>query len=200
MDLSWHALNFMLQVKTLYHPEKQGFGYPWLSKKFQTHPPKPAEAEPSLRNVIQPPAKLRMLFPAHLWVREFWPQIDSLWQVLDWGLPSKHYLSGPQIRMGQGYMPKVHLSGLHGIKVILSVTISYKYLCTLRTSDFPFAAKKTTTYSLSHQCKLHNSKCSDQHLHTYWRLWGHILLFYGAQYGYFQTSDFQQALRKVIIY
>ena len=111
----------------------------------------------------------------------------------------KHHLSGPQIRMGQGYMPKVHLSGLHGIKVILSVTISYKYLCTLRTSDFPFAAKKTTTYSLSHQCKLHNSKCSDQHLHTYWRLWGHILLFNGAQYGYSQTSDFQQALKKVII-
>jgi len=33
MDLSWHALNSMLQVKTLYHTEKQGFGYPWLSKK-----------------------------------------------------------------------------------------------------------------------------------------------------------------------
>ena len=48
MDLSWHALNFMLQAKTLYHPEKQGFGYPWLPKKFQTHRPKPAEAEPSL--------------------------------------------------------------------------------------------------------------------------------------------------------
>ena len=28
-------------------------------------------------------------FPAHLWVREFWPQIYSLWQALDWGLPSK---------------------------------------------------------------------------------------------------------------
>ena len=32
--------------KTLYHTEKQGFGYLWLSKKFQTHPPKPAEVEP----------------------------------------------------------------------------------------------------------------------------------------------------------
>jgi len=92
----------------------------------------------------------------------------------------KHHLSGPQIRMGWGYMPKVHLSGVHDIKVILSVTIPYKY-CTLRTSDFPFAEKKTTTYSHSHQ--LHNSKCSDQHLHTYWRLWGHILHFYGAQYA-----------------
>ena len=38
------ALNSMLQVKTLYYTEKQGFGYPWLSKKFQTHPPKPTEA------------------------------------------------------------------------------------------------------------------------------------------------------------
>jgi len=32
MDLSWHALNSVLQVKTFYHTEKQGFGYPWLSK------------------------------------------------------------------------------------------------------------------------------------------------------------------------
>jgi len=37
--------------KTLYHTEKQGLGYPWLSKKFQTHPPKPAEAEPNFRKV-----------------------------------------------------------------------------------------------------------------------------------------------------
>jgi len=38
MDLPWHALNSMLQAKTLYHTEKQGFGYPWLSKKFpHTH-------------------------------------------------------------------------------------------------------------------------------------------------------------------
>jgi len=43
-------------------------------------------------------------------------------------------------------MPKVHLSGLHGIKVVLSVTIPYKYLCTLRTSDFPMVA---TTHSHS---------------------------------------------------
>jgi len=27
----------------------------------------------------------------------------------------KHHLSSPQIRMGQGYMPKVCLSGMHGI-------------------------------------------------------------------------------------
>ena len=50
----------------------------WLSKKFKTHPPKPAEVEPSFRKVSLPPAKLRMLFSAHLWVREFWPQIYSL--------------------------------------------------------------------------------------------------------------------------
>jgi len=30
MDLSWHALNSMLQVETLYRTEKQGFGYLWL--------------------------------------------------------------------------------------------------------------------------------------------------------------------------
>ena len=47
MDLSWHALNSMLQVKTLYHTEKQEFGYPWLSKKISRHTPqKPAELSP----------------------------------------------------------------------------------------------------------------------------------------------------------
>ena len=71
MDLSWHALNSMLQVKTLYHPENQEFGYPGFQKKFQMHPPKPAEAEPSFRKVSLPPAKLRLLFLSHLWVREF---------------------------------------------------------------------------------------------------------------------------------
>jgi len=35
MDLLWHALNSMLQEKTLYHTEKQGFGYPWLPMAFQ---------------------------------------------------------------------------------------------------------------------------------------------------------------------
>jgi len=49
--------------KTLYHTEKQGFGYPWLSKNFQTHPPNPVEAEPSFRKVSLPPAKLHMFFP-----------------------------------------------------------------------------------------------------------------------------------------
>ena len=75
MDLSWHALNSVLKAKTFYHTEKQGFGYPWLSKNFQTHPPKPTETEPSFKKVSEPPAKLCMLF---LWVRDFWPQIYSL--------------------------------------------------------------------------------------------------------------------------
>ena len=43
----------------------------WLSKKFQTHPPKPAEVKLSFRKVSLLPAKLRMLFTAHLLVREF---------------------------------------------------------------------------------------------------------------------------------
>ena len=89
MDLSWHAFISMLQVKTLYHTEKQGFGYPGFQKKFQMHPPKPAEAEPSFRKVSLPPAKLHMLFPAHFLFREFWPQIYSLWLALDRNLQSK---------------------------------------------------------------------------------------------------------------
>ena len=32
---------------------------------------------------------------------------------------------------------------------------------------FPFATKKTTTYSQFFQCKVHDSKCGDQHLYTY---------------------------------
>ena len=37
MDLSWYALNSMILVKNLYHTEKQGFGYPWPSKKNSRH-------------------------------------------------------------------------------------------------------------------------------------------------------------------
>ena len=37
MDISWHALSSMLQEKTLYHTEKQGFGHLWLFKKNSTH-------------------------------------------------------------------------------------------------------------------------------------------------------------------
>jgi len=55
-----------------------------LPMAFKKIPPKPTEAEPSFRKVSLPPAQLHILFPAHLWVREFWPQICSLWQALDW--------------------------------------------------------------------------------------------------------------------
>ena len=41
-------------------------------KKFQGLPTKPTEAEPSIRKVCLPPAKLHMVLPTHLWVREFW--------------------------------------------------------------------------------------------------------------------------------
>ena len=78
MDLSWYALNSVLQAKNLYHTEKQGFATCDFQKKFQTQQSKHTEAEPSFRKVSLPPAKLRMLFPAYLRVREFWPQIYSL--------------------------------------------------------------------------------------------------------------------------
>ena len=72
MDLSWHAL---ISVKNTLSHWKARIWLSWLSKKFKTHPPKPPEVEPSFRKVSLLPAKLRMLFPAHLWVREFWLQI-----------------------------------------------------------------------------------------------------------------------------
>ena len=65
--------------------EKQRFGYPWLSKTFQTHPLKSVEAEPCFRKVSLP-LQNYICFPAHLRVREFWPQIYSHWQALEWGL------------------------------------------------------------------------------------------------------------------
>jgi len=39
-----------------------------FKKNSKTCPPKPAEVKPSFRKVSLLPAKLRMLFPAHLWV------------------------------------------------------------------------------------------------------------------------------------
>ena len=61
MDLSWHALNSTIQVKTRCHTEKQ-------LTKFQTLPLKV--------NLL--PAKLGMLSPLSSRVREFWPQVYSL--------------------------------------------------------------------------------------------------------------------------
>ena len=79
MGLSWWALSSILQVKTLYCTEKQGFGYLWLSKNTRhSH-----QNLPSFRKVSSPPAKLYMLCPTHLLVSEFWLQIYmySLWQI-----------------------------------------------------------------------------------------------------------------------
>jgi len=61
MDLSWHGLNCELEVKTLSH-WKARIWLPWLSKKFQTHPPRPTEIKPSFRKVSLHPAKLHV-FP-----------------------------------------------------------------------------------------------------------------------------------------
>ena len=84
MDLSWYALTSQLQLaqKNLTHPPKldevePSFrkaslplqNYVCFSPPTSTHPPKLDEVEPSFRKVSLPPAKLCMLFPAHLWVR-----------------------------------------------------------------------------------------------------------------------------------
>jgi len=42
MDLSWHALNLMLQVKILYHNKSKDLATCGFPKNFQIHPPKPA--------------------------------------------------------------------------------------------------------------------------------------------------------------
>ena len=70
-------MDSMLQVKTLYHTEKQGFGYPWLSKNSR-HTHQNLLKLTQFQKGQPTPAKLHMLLLAHLWVREFWPQIYSL--------------------------------------------------------------------------------------------------------------------------
>jgi len=87
MDLSWHALNSMLQAKTLYRTEKQGFGYIWLSKKDT--PTKTHWSQTQFQKGQPTPCKTTYAFPHSPLVREFWPQIYSLWKALDWGLLSK---------------------------------------------------------------------------------------------------------------
>ena len=56
IDLSWHALNSVLPVKTIYHTEKLGLGYPWLSKKFHQNPLKPS------------PVSERLAYPLHNYI------------------------------------------------------------------------------------------------------------------------------------
>ena len=61
----YHDMHWTLCYRstTLYHTEKQGFGYPGFQIKFKTHPTKLAEVEPSFRKVSLLPAKLCILFP-----------------------------------------------------------------------------------------------------------------------------------------
>ena len=68
MDLPWHALNSMLQAKTLYHTGKQGFGYPWLSKKIPHTPTKTRWSWAQFQKGQPTPCKTTYAFPAYLWV------------------------------------------------------------------------------------------------------------------------------------
>ena len=61
----------MLHVKTLYHMESKDLATQGFQNKIHTEPLKHAKAKPSFRKVSLPLAKVRMLFPAHLWFREF---------------------------------------------------------------------------------------------------------------------------------
>jgi len=70
--------------KNLYHTEKQGFGWPGFQKKIQTHPPKPAEIEPSFRIVSLPPANYICFSPLTSGLESSGHmQIYSLSQALD---------------------------------------------------------------------------------------------------------------------
>jgi len=63
MDLSWHALNSTLQAKTLYHTEKQGFGYLWLSKKIPDTPTKTRWSWAQFQKGQPTPNKTTYTFP-----------------------------------------------------------------------------------------------------------------------------------------
>jgi len=66
MDLSWYALNSMVQAKLFITLKSKDLATHGFQKKIRAHPPKPAEVKPSFRKVSLSPAKLRMLFFAHL--------------------------------------------------------------------------------------------------------------------------------------
>ena len=59
---------------------KTRFGYPWFSKKFQTHRPRLLkarwnQAQFQKGHAAYPLQNYVCLFPAYLWVRQFWPQV-----------------------------------------------------------------------------------------------------------------------------
>jgi len=84
--LSWYALTSLLHSNTL----KCKDWLSWLSKRNSRHTHQNRlKSSPFSAKVSLPPAKVRMFFPTHPWVREFWPRIYSLWWALDWGLLSK---------------------------------------------------------------------------------------------------------------
>ena len=85
MDSSWHALSYKLQVKTLCHTGKEGFGYLWLSKNFQTHPPNLLKPSPVLERSAYHLQNCICFSP----LTSIFATNHSLWQTLDWGLLSE---------------------------------------------------------------------------------------------------------------
>ena len=86
-DMHWSRC---YRSKTPYHTEKQGFGYPGFQNKIQDTLTKTGWSWAQFQKGQPTPCKTTyMLFPAHFWVRELWPQIYSLAQALSWALLSK---------------------------------------------------------------------------------------------------------------
>jgi len=63
MDLSWHALTSMIQVKTYCHTKKQGFIYLWLSKTNPDTPTKTRWSQAQFQKGPPTPCKTRYIFP-----------------------------------------------------------------------------------------------------------------------------------------
>jgi len=64
----------------------------WLPMAFKIIPDTPTKScwsQAQFQKGQPIPCKTMYAFLAHLWVREFWPQIYSPWQAMDWGLLSK---------------------------------------------------------------------------------------------------------------
>ena len=84
MELSWYVCtDFQATGQNSLTHRKARIWVPWLSKKISDKPTKTGWSWAQFQKGQPTPCKLRMLFPAHLWVREFWPQIYSLSQALD---------------------------------------------------------------------------------------------------------------------
>jgi len=145
----------------------------WLPMAFKKFSPKTQWSRAQFRKVSQPLAKIHMLFPAHLWVREFWPQIYSLWLALDWVLLSKILAS---MKMGRPRMPKGQLPRVGQRTLGCCSLSSLLFGCfSSPTNIHPHSSYSHWTSTLLHSICFMNSF----HFFLFLSLWGFLQVLHG---------------------